>query len=144
MGVETETLVGKLRICIQDTSGFLPMEVRIAAIDAHRRLQSCQETRDTFFLNLYRNFTIDSEIRIASYLQVMRCPDYRVIKTIRQTLEEEEVNQGILYVFLFFYSIVINNSVNSEKIVIIVFFLSWIFRVESFKEFAVLFVTYQS
>ena len=98
MGVETESLVGKLRVCIEDSGGFLPMEVRVAAIDAHRRLQSCQETRDQFFLNLYRNFTIDPEIRIASYLQVMRCPDYRVIKTIRQTLEEEEVNQGKLRV----------------------------------------------
>ena len=95
MGVETETLVEKLRVCIEDSSGFLSMEVQVAAINAHRRLQSCEETRDQFFLNYYRNFTIDSEIRIASYLQVMRCPDYRVIKTIRRTLEEEEVNQGM-------------------------------------------------
>lgn len=94
MGVETETLVKKLRVCIEDSSGFLPMELRLAAIDSHRRLQSCEATRDDFFLENYRNLTIDSEIRIASYLQVMRCPDYRVIKTIRQILEDEEVNQG--------------------------------------------------
>ncbi|XP_043484877.1 apolipophorins [Leptopilina heterotoma] len=93
MGVESKTLVEKLRVCIEDSSGFLPMEVRLAAIDSHRRLKSCEETRDVFFLENYRNFTIDSEVRIASYLQVMRCPDYRVIKTIRHILEEEEVNQ---------------------------------------------------
>lgn len=97
MGVESKTLVENLRVCIEDSSGFLPMEVSLAAIDSHRRLQSCEETRDDFFLENYRNFTIDSELRIASYLQVMRCPDYRVVKTIRHILEEEEVNQGNFY-----------------------------------------------
>ena len=93
-GVETDTLVKRLRRCITDESGFIPMEVKVAAIDAHRRLPSCERSRDQFFLNNYRNFTVDSELRIASYLQVMRCPDYNVVKIIRRTLEEEEVNQG--------------------------------------------------
>ncbi|XP_014226324.1 uncharacterized protein LOC106652091 isoform X2 [Trichogramma pretiosum] len=92
-GVETETLSRKLRQCISDESGFIPMEVKIAAVEAHRRLPSCEKSRDQFFLANYRNFTVDAELRIASYLQVMRCPDYNVIKIIRHTLEEEEVNQ---------------------------------------------------
>lgn len=94
MGLETETLSKRLKTCIDDVGGFLPMEVRISAIDAHRRLPSCPETRDRFFLNYYRNATLDSEIRIASYLQVMRCPDYNVVKMIKHTLKHEEVNQG--------------------------------------------------
>lgn len=94
MGLETKSLRLELKKCIDDSGGFLPMEIRVAAVDAHRRLSSCEETRDEFFLDYYRNTTLDTEIRIASYLQVMRCPDYNVIKTIKHTLKEEEVNQG--------------------------------------------------
>ncbi|XP_076620317.1 apolipoprotein lipid transfer particle [Colletes latitarsis] len=93
MGLETESLMARLKECIDDDSGFLPMEIRVAAVDAHRRLPSCETTRDLFFMNYYRNFTLDAEIRIASYLQVMRCPDYNIIKTIKHTLKKEEVNQ---------------------------------------------------
>ncbi|CAK9805149.1 unnamed protein product [Anthophora quadrimaculata] len=93
MGLETETLLERLKECVDDVGGFLPMEVRVASIDAHRRMPSCEKTRDLYFLNYYRNFTLDTEIRIASYLQVMRCPDYNVIKTIKHTLKLEEINQ---------------------------------------------------
>ncbi|XP_014467442.1 PREDICTED: uncharacterized protein LOC106740686 [Dinoponera quadriceps] len=93
MGLETRSLRRELRKCIDDTGGFLPMEVRLAAVDAHRRLPSCEETRDEFLLDYYRNTTLDTEIRIASYLQVMRCPDYNVVKTIKHALKVEEVNQ---------------------------------------------------
>ncbi|XP_046620371.1 uncharacterized protein LOC124305239 [Neodiprion virginianus] len=93
MGLEIEGLREILKGCIEGAGGYLTMETRVAAIDAHRRLPSCQETRDAFFLNLYRNSSQDTELRIASYLQVMRCPDYNVIKIIKHTLKEEEVNQ---------------------------------------------------
>ncbi|XP_058800590.1 uncharacterized protein LOC131669586 [Phymastichus coffea] len=92
-GLKSETLLEKLHKCVTDESGFIPMEVKLAAIEAHRRLPSCEKSRDQFFLKQYRNFSIDTEIRIASYLQVMRCPDYNIIKLIRRTLEEEQVNQ---------------------------------------------------
>ncbi|KAI4492782.1 hypothetical protein M0804_002573 [Polistes exclamans] len=93
MGLESDDLLEKLKVCIDNTGGFVAMEVQVAAINAHRRLPSCEETRDRYFLNYYRNFTLDSELRIASYLQVMRCPDYNVIKTIKHALKVEEVNQ---------------------------------------------------
>ncbi|XP_070169221.1 uncharacterized protein Apoltp isoform X2 [Polyergus mexicanus] len=93
MGLETKNLRRDLKKCIDDTGSFLPMEIRVAAVDAHRRLPSCEETRDHFFLDYYRNTTLDTEIRIASYLQVIRCPDYNVIKTIKHALKMEEVNQ---------------------------------------------------
>jgi hypothetical protein len=101
------------------------MEVKVAAVEAHRRLPSCEKSRNQFFLNNYRNFTIDTELRIASYLQIMRCPDYNIVKIIRHTLEKEEVNQGsnsfqiskitlllnlekyFYFFLLFFYSILI-------------------------------------
>jgi len=98
MGLETKDLQRELKKCIDDVGGFLPMELRVAAVDAHRRLPSCEQTRDQFFLDYYRNMTLDTEIRIASYLQVMRCPDYNVIKTIKHALRMEEVNQGSLHI----------------------------------------------
>lgn len=94
MGLKTDELLEKLKVCIDNVGGFVTMEARVAAINAHRRLPSCEETRDRYFLDYYRNFTLDSEIRIASYLQVMRCPDYNVVKTIKHALKVEEVNQG--------------------------------------------------
>lgn len=94
MGLETEGLLRRLKDCIDNESGFLPMEIRVASVDAHRRMPSCEKTRDQFFLDYYRNYTLDTEIRIASYLQVMRCLDYNVVKTIKHTLKMEEVNQG--------------------------------------------------
>ncbi|XP_034937258.1 uncharacterized protein Apoltp [Chelonus insularis] len=93
MGLERTGLSDKLKVCIDNEGGFISMETRIAAIEAHRRLPSCQETRDRIFLPRYRNITLEPEIRIASYLQTMRCPDYNVVKIIKHTLTEEPINQ---------------------------------------------------
>jgi hypothetical protein len=45
-------------------------------------------------LTLFRDQSADSELRIAAYLEVMKCPTYNVLKTIKHSLDEEEVNQG--------------------------------------------------
>jgi hypothetical protein len=58
----------------------------------YRRLP-CEETRE-YFLNLFRDQSVDSELRIAAYLEVMKCPTYIIVKTIKHSLDEEEVNQG--------------------------------------------------
>lgn len=108
MGLETERLSKLLKECIDDVGGFLPMEIRVASIDAHRRMPSCERTRDLYFLNYYRNFSLDTELRIASYLQVMRCPDYNVVKTIKHTLKLEEINQGIFFFLIFLFLIEID------------------------------------
>ncbi|XP_066998183.2 uncharacterized protein Apoltp [Anabrus simplex] len=89
IGVPTSTIGPALTLCIEDEE--LPMEIRTAAIEAHRRLP-CEEKR-SYFLELYRNHATDPEMRIASYLQVMRCVNYNVIKTIKHTLQTEEINQ---------------------------------------------------
>lgn len=93
-GIDSEILLVQLKKCFEDFSKFIPVNIRVAAIDAHRRFSSCERFRNLYFLNIYRNYTVDTELRIASYLQVMRCPDYNVIKIIRQNLETEKVNQG--------------------------------------------------
>lgn len=65
--------------------------VRVSAVEAHRR-QPCEESR-SFFESVFRKYDADAEVRIASYLQVMRCPDYVTLRGILNTLETEEVNQ---------------------------------------------------
>lgn len=44
----------------------------------------------------YLNQSLDAEVRIAAYLQVMRCPIYSVVRNIVAALDVEEVNQGIV------------------------------------------------
>lgn len=116
MGLETDSLSKRLQECTEDVGGFLPMEVRVASIDAHRRMPSCEKSRDLYFLNYYRNISLDAEIRIASYLQVMRCPDYNVVKTIKHALKVEEINQGILLNQYFFSPQVLTESCVSSKL----------------------------
>lgn len=69
----------------------IPVEIRINIIGAHRRTD-CEKNRD-YFLETYRNMYTNSEIRIAAYLETMRCPDYLTVKQIKYILENEEVNQ---------------------------------------------------
>jgi len=45
-------------------------------------------------LDIFVNQSLDSEVRIAAYLQVMRCPIYSMVRHIVTVLDKEEVNQG--------------------------------------------------
>ncbi|KAG8042041.1 hypothetical protein G9C98_000032 [Cotesia typhae] len=110
MGLERDGLLDKLEVCMENKGGFISMETRIAAIDAHRRLPSCQKTRDRVFLPYYRNITLEPEIRIASYLQAMRCPDYNVVKTIKHTLKEEPINQVGSFVWSHLTNLIASSS----------------------------------
>lgn len=53
----------------------------------------CNVTRPTM-LEIFVNQSVDSEVRIAAYLQVIRCPIYSVVRHIVSVLDIEEVNQG--------------------------------------------------
>lgn len=55
----------------------------------------CNVTRPAM-LKIFVNQSMDSEVRIAAYLQVMRCPIYSVVRYIVTLLDTEEVNQGKL------------------------------------------------
>lgn len=79
------------------SSDQVPTLVRLYAVSTHRR-DDCLANRD-FFLDVFRNFTADSEVRIASYLQMMRCPDYILMRHIKFVLHNEEVNQVGSYVW---------------------------------------------
>lgn len=89
IGIMSKTFRYKLREVIQDDR--IPIEIRLNIIAAHRRTD-CEKNRE-FFLDYYRNYTANSELRIASYLEAIRCPDYLSIKYIKFVLKSEEVNQ---------------------------------------------------
>lgn len=95
MGVVTEEFKDILYQIIEDP--FFPTEIRLETIAIHRRLD-CKSSQE-YFLGHYRNMTMNTEIRIASYLQMMRCPDYQSIQEIKKVLQEEEVNQVGSYVW---------------------------------------------
>lgn len=91
IGVMTEDFQNELFRVIENDD--LDVGLRVSAIESFRRL-ACDDTR-SYFERIFRNQNEDAEVRIASYLQVMRCPNYLLIRTIRHTLLYEEVNQGI-------------------------------------------------
>lgn len=70
------------------------MEVRVAALDAFRRLP-CQFEIQTPILEVYKDTMQDSELRIAAYLALMKCPTPSVVDSVREALEAEPVNQGM-------------------------------------------------
>lgn len=76
------------RIIIDDE---VPPLVRVLTVNAHRR-DNCLKNHD-YFLNVFRILDLNSEVRIAAYLQVMRCPDYVSMRHIKAMLQSEEVNQ---------------------------------------------------
>jgi hypothetical protein len=84
-----EHIVTKL-LCCQAVN---PTEVRLAAISAYRRLPCTENTR-LHFLDLYTNKYEDTELRIAAYLAIMQCPSSHTIRHIKDSLYNEEVNQG--------------------------------------------------
>ncbi|GAB0088507.1 uncharacterized protein DMENIID0001_029540 [Sergentomyia squamirostris] len=89
IGIVTESLDEILQEIIEDPT--IPLEIRIQAIYVYRRTD-CDKSKN-YFLDTYGNFSGQSEIRIASYLQAMTCPDYQSIEFIRDILVREEVNQ---------------------------------------------------
>ncbi|XP_076346984.1 LOW QUALITY PROTEIN: uncharacterized protein LOC143245065 [Tachypleus tridentatus] len=88
IGVD-EDVVDILHDCYSNPQ--LDIETRLAAIKAFRRF-SCSISRENL-LKIYTNYNENTELRIAAYMNVMRCPDLRVINIIKETLEKEVVNQ---------------------------------------------------
>ncbi|KAJ8708367.1 hypothetical protein PYW07_010492 [Mythimna separata] len=76
---------------------FVPVPVRLGAVDAFRRT-NCDETRE-YFLETFRADYMNLEVRLASYLQVMKCPDLGTLRKIFHTLQDEPVNQVTTFVW---------------------------------------------
>ncbi|KAL4716783.1 hypothetical protein ACJJTC_001939 [Scirpophaga incertulas] len=80
---------------ISDSSA--PVPVRLTTIDAFRRTP-CIETRE-YFLETYREDYVNIEVRIASYLQLMKCPTLSTVRKIFHALRKEPVNQAATFVW---------------------------------------------
>ncbi|KAK9890371.1 hypothetical protein WA026_010464 [Henosepilachna vigintioctopunctata] len=89
IGQLTSTFKDSLVRIIEDEN--LDIEIRIAAIECHRKTP-CGDSLN-YFEDLYRDADNNAELRIAAYLQIMKCPNYLLIQSVRYTLEHEEVNQ---------------------------------------------------
>nr|XP_018903254.1 PREDICTED: uncharacterized protein LOC109034507 [Bemisia tabaci] len=69
----------------------VPVDIKVAAIGAHRRFL-CKVNRDRL-MNTYLNRAADVEVRIAAYLQIMKCPSYNVLQNVKASLQAETMNQ---------------------------------------------------
>lgn len=77
--------------CIHDKNN--PLEIRLAAIDSLRRLACKSYDLDDVspqFTDVHEN----TEVRIKSFLALMRCANPRTMELIKSVLYTEPVNQG--------------------------------------------------
>ncbi|KAF5303409.1 hypothetical protein FQR65_LT08251 [Abscondita terminalis] len=80
-----------LRTCYSKSDS--PIELRLAAIAAHRRI-SCAENDNLDQLENYFSSTRqNSEIRIAAYLAAMQCASYATFARVKDVLRTEEISQ---------------------------------------------------
>ncbi|CAI9743195.1 apolipophorins-like [Octopus vulgaris] len=68
-----------------------PVDVRLAAIDAFRRVPCGASRMDLEYL--FDDVSEDSEIRINAYLALMKCPTERLLTKIHESLRSEKSNQ---------------------------------------------------
>ncbi|MGH0152589.1 UNVERIFIED_CONTAM: hypothetical protein FKN15_024522 [Acipenser sinensis] len=88
-GLAAAALTPALSLCAETQTG--PVELRLAALDAFRRIP-CNADRSVL-LWLYRSREEDVEVRIAAYLQAMRCPSEGLLQAVSQAQREETSSQ---------------------------------------------------
>ncbi|XP_070564133.1 uncharacterized protein [Ptychodera flava] len=76
--------------CFQEEDNSI--EIRLAAIEAFRRMPCEVEGREEQ-MKMLEDIKGNTEVRIAAYLAVMKCPTPKVLKRIHAVLEKEEINQ---------------------------------------------------
>lgn len=106
VGVLSPQFVEHLEWVIRDDEASV--DIRLQAILAFRRVD-CSRYRNIFLEN-YANYTLNSELRIYSYLQAMRCPDYISIRAIKSVLEQEQINQVGSFVWSHLTNLAKSNS----------------------------------
>ncbi|XP_017854431.2 uncharacterized protein LOC108607859 [Drosophila busckii] len=106
IGVLTNDFAQHLELIIKNVA--VPVDIRLQSILAFRRVD-CLKYR-SFFLEQYADYTLNSELRIYSYLQTMRCPDYISIGDIKTVLEHEQVNQVGSFVWSHLTNLAKSNS----------------------------------
>nr|XP_022915366.1 uncharacterized protein LOC111425513 [Onthophagus taurus] len=71
----------------------VPIDLKVASIQAHRRINCNKNKNIEDFEEIFSNFEENSELRIISYLGMMRCSSYSTLEKIKYVLNEEETNQ---------------------------------------------------
>jgi hypothetical protein len=69
------------------------IQVRLAAIDAHRRMD-CSSFSLSPFLKMYSDYGENTEIRIHAYLVAIKCGNRKVLELVEDVMVKEVVNQG--------------------------------------------------
>ncbi|KAF7269539.1 hypothetical protein GWI33_017432 [Rhynchophorus ferrugineus] len=110
IGLISEYFEEKLFKLVEDPN--LDVGIRIAAVETFRRLP-CEKTR-SYFESIFKDQNQDSEVRIAAYLQVMKCPSYILVRTIAFNLRNEEVNQVGSFVWSHLHNLI--KSANPLKV----------------------------
>ncbi|XP_012938713.2 uncharacterized protein LOC101848113 [Aplysia californica] len=87
--------VNVINKCLSATSG--PLEIRVAAAEAFRRMP-CDAPSDELW-NTYENGDLDSELRVAAYLSLMRCPTDAILGKMAASLKNEEDDQVGAFVY---------------------------------------------
>lgn len=106
IGVISDDFAKELQSIIQNNA--IEVNIRLQSILAFRRV-SCLKYRP-YFLDNYADYTLNSELRIYSYLQSMRCPDYISVAKIKSILEHEQVNQVGAFVWSHLTNLAKSNS----------------------------------
>ncbi|XP_030755989.1 uncharacterized protein LOC115882214 [Sitophilus oryzae] len=110
IGLISEYFEEKLFKLVEDPN--LDVAIRIAAVETFRRLP-CEKSR-SYFESIFKDLDQDSEVRIAAYLQVMRCPSYMMLRDIASNLKYEEINQVGAFVWSHLNNII--KSANPLKV----------------------------
>uniref|UniRef100_T1J9X6 Vitellogenin domain-containing protein n=1 Tax=Strigamia maritima TaxID=126957 RepID=T1J9X6_STRMM len=79
----------KLKSCYLNSKN--DVAVRVAAIDALRRWPC--DTQHKSLFNILSDHEEDVEVRLTSYLSLMRCPSRETLESVRRMLETEQINQ---------------------------------------------------
>uniref|UniRef100_A0A915PUL0 Vitellogenin n=1 Tax=Setaria digitata TaxID=48799 RepID=A0A915PUL0_9BILA len=95
IGYEKQSLAAILN-CI--TGDRVAKEVKLAAIDALRR-KPCSQQRNAKITELFRDRKEDVQVRIASFRQLMECPNDEILQIIIDQLHNETINQVGSYVW---------------------------------------------
>lgn len=89
IGILSKSFEQELKEIIVDEDQVEDLKIQI--IDTFRKT-GCEKTKH-FFMDIYQNFSQSVGVRISSYEQFMKCPNYITIKEVKTFLEAERVNQ---------------------------------------------------
>ncbi|XP_074640348.1 uncharacterized protein LOC141898387 isoform X2 [Tubulanus polymorphus] len=111
MGHSTN-LARRLQGCMRDTTN--PIEIRLAAIDAYRRMPCSVD--NTHLIDLFTNKKEDPEVRIAAYKVLMQCASPELLDTIKATMSREDVNQVASFVWSHLNNLLKTNDIHKQNI----------------------------